>query len=225
MCQKINKRVALASLAVILTALLVIIVPAAWASISHTPVVNNPPSSAVGVVRVTTNRDGSTDVVQVFKSPNVVGQVTVDSHTSAPVLVHTGSTSATTKKAIGSTSACAGKTYFSRDTQTISAHITFIPFGHTSQTMGWYWNCSKAWIASRFSWDKAGYHRCGGGWAIGVSVDVQECTKTNDPASNGADVKPYDRFKVSAIFNGFPYAFTKYMQACLSAHGGAWDCQ
>lgn len=213
-----------AVIAVLVTALLFGFVPAARALVSGPPVVSAPPAGTPGVARVTANPDGSTDVVQVFSDPDAYGQVTVDSHVTAPVLVHGTRKVMARRASTASSDTCDGLAWFSEVSQTYTAHLWFIPAGHTTQKMGWYWNCRKAWIKSRFNWDKSGYHRCGYGWAIGVSVDVQECSTTNDPAIPPMTVKAYDRFKVSALFNGFPVAFTKDMQACLSAHGGAWSC-
>lgn len=187
----------------------------------------------VSVTNPTGRVTGPIDVIQ--KLQTTCGQATVETKTSAPVAV-SGTLAAAPKAAARTTAATAGTASTTSSlpatcgnwqvttSQTYSSSLWGI-FGHTSHSWHWYYNCRYAWQHQRFSWDTGGYHRCGGGWAIGVAVDVQECSKTNDPALYPMDLKEYYRFKVSALFNGFPVAFTKYMQSCNSPRGGSWDCQ
>ena len=186
----------------------------------------------VSVTNPPTRITGPTDVIQ--KLQTSCGPATVETKTSTPVAV-SGTLADTPKAAARTTTATAGTTattsslpatcgnWYQITSQTYSSALWGI-YGHTTHSWEWYYNCRYAWIASRFAWDKAGYHRCGGGWAVGVSVSVEECSKTNDPALYPADLKTYYRFKVSALFNGFPVAFTKYMQSCSSPRGGSWSC-
>lgn len=195
------------ALAIFIAALAVMTIglSSAQGSASPTPVM--PVTTPTDVVQTVTNPNGTTGTLEIKTGTPV--QV---SGSAAPAIMQTSSTSAST---------CG--IWHNSATQTYSSSLWGI-FGHTSQSFEWYYNCNAAWISLRNGY--SGYHHCGGGWAIGVSVDVQECTKSNDPAfvSLGTDVKPYYRFKVSALFNGFPVSFTKYMQSCLSPNGGAWSC-
>lgn len=161
-----------------------------------------------------------TDIVQQVNNPDgTVG--TIETKSGAPVRVPRSAAPAAMRKASKTATTCG--IWSNTASQTYSSALWGIA-GHTTHSFKWYYNCNAAWIDVRNGY--SGYHHCGSGWAIGVSIDVQECSTSNDPAfvSLGTDVKPYDRFKVSALFDGFPVAFTKYMQACLSPNGGVWSC-
>jgi hypothetical protein len=190
-------------------------------------------SPAPAAVRSPTSRiTAATDVIQTLQTS--CGPATVETKTSAAV-AYSGTITGTAVDSAGATTASTGTAsttsslpatcgnWSKTASQTYSSALWGIA-GHTSHSWKWYYNCRYAWIHNRFSWDTGGFHRCGGGWAIGVSVNVEECSKTNDPALYPADTKTYYRFKVSALFNGFPVAFTKYMQSCSSARGGSWSC-
>lgn len=71
-------------------------------------------------------------------------------------------------------------------------------------------------------WPWGGYHYCGDNWGFGYVVDNTRCfgVKVEDPAFTGGYYRQlWDWTKMSLIFRGFPYSFTRKMHTNIFPSG------
>jgi hypothetical protein len=86
-----------------------------------------------------------------------------------------------------------------------------------------YYDGSKAWSTKSYR-GYAGYHECQapGSWGITVDVSVESCTTSY--STSGASVTDREKYKVSAIANGFPIFWVLAMSE-LSTSTGATEAR